>query len=199
MPLGCCSKRVGWYRGMSSSPAASRETKFSISSLLREKAGEYWTSQRVVKNLRWAELADEPPFAFSNRGRTPAQKEGLRYEKQLKKWLEHSFRGEILYQPWINFEDDNGEGWASPDFVLTPHGRESHRLLVDAKLTATWRAEAQLRGLYLPLLQALMKSAKFTTLQVAKNLAGLRTEVLSIDDVMALPPDQVLYTWHWMP
>jgi hypothetical protein len=145
------------------------------------------------------EVQSDGPFASSSRGKTRAQKEGLRYEKRVLKLLEKKFKGEILYQPWLNFADANGEGWARPDFLLTPVGRERHRIILDAKLTATTRAEAQVRGLYLPLFRALLRDSEFTTLQVALNPAGMRTKVLTLEDVLSLPPDPVLYFWHWIP
>lgn len=104
----------------------------------------------------------------------------------------------MLYQPWIEYEADSGHGWARPDFVLTPNGRERHRVVVDAKRTATWRAEGQLRELYLPLLRVLYPDSEFTLIQVAKYSGGMRTGTLTLRDVLALPPSNEVNFWHWM-
>jgi hypothetical protein len=128
-----------------------------------------------------------------------ARADGLRYEQKVRDYLLKHISGTVLYQPWLHFEDDNGPGWACPDFLLIPAGREEHKIILDAKRTATWRAEEQLLGLYLPLLSALEPGTKFTTVQVAKNTAGRRTELLGLEAVLALPPSDTVFLWHWRP
>jgi hypothetical protein len=124
----------------------------------------------------------------------------LRYERKVKRHLDSEAQGrfDFLYQPWIYFEDSNGTGFCRPDFILTPAGRERHRIVVDAKRTATWRAEVQLRGLYLPVLRVLFPDSEFTLVQVAKFTGGLRTAILTLPDVLALPPSSEINFWHWM-
>lgn len=149
--------------------------------------------------LKWAEVTVEGPWSSSGTPRgSGARARGYRYERKVNRYLQSKFPGTVLYQHWIQFEDSNGPGWACPDFVCVPTGREKHRLILDAKLSATWRAEDQLCGLYLPLLRVIEPDVKWSVIQVAKNAMGLRTPILSIEDVLALPPGETVHFWHWL-
>src|SRR3990172_8477587 len=169
----------------------------SSKELLRSTTAEWLRPSRTAKGVLYSELVDSGPFG-DPKGRTRAQKDGLRYERLVHRELSRIFLRELLYQPCLYFEDSNGSGFARPDFILIPPGRERHRILIDAKRTATWRAEDQLAGLYLPILKNLWADSEFTLVQVAKFSGGLSTVILSLPDVLALPPSDTVHFWHWM-
>lgn len=51
--------------------------------------------------------------------------------------------------PWLEFEDSNGYGWAQPDFVC--QRSDGLLIVVEIKLTETLDLRQELEDLYLPL------------------------------------------------
>lgn len=102
---------------------------------------------RHVKGLKWAELRDYGPFPGkqSNRNAKACVKKGKSYERTvLREVTRLDLGGEICFQQWIMFADENGLGWAQPDlYVLLPN----LVLLMECKLTQTPDAAEQLSRL----------------------------------------------------
>lgn len=95
----------------------------------------------------------------------------MAYERKLGKKLDRLLKtgklsGQLFYDHWFHFEDDNGEGWAQPDyFILSPH----RVICFEAKLSQTPEAWRQLNDLYQPLLEFAFKRPVIAV-QVCKNL-----------------------------
>ena len=100
--------------------------------------------------------------------------------------------GEPHASQWIYFEDDNGPGFAPPDFFLVTPGEV---LLAEVKLSQTAWAESQMARLYQPLLWKLF-ARPITMLAVFRNLyyspAG---EVDAPIAALGRPPGP--WTWHF--
>ena len=141
---------------------------------------------RVVERLKWAEYAKDP-WGKRRRGRG-AKAAGLRYQARVgeelaRRGLDHAAG------PWIHFEDRNGRGYAQPDFIVF----ESERWMVlEAKLTQTPAAFAQLFHLYIPLLSLLHPEREFCGIQVCRNL---RNRDGVVDDLTRATNGK---TWHWL-
>jgi hypothetical protein len=98
---------------------------------------------RQVERLLWAEGVKDSPWPKAKLSGLPAL--GKRYENRVAKALPGAVHG-----PWFKYYDANGLGYCSPDFVLScPEGI----LVLECKLTWTEEALAQLRGLYIPVLE----------------------------------------------
>lgn len=142
---------------------------------------------RRISELKWARYASCP---WHGRRRLRGKKAaGLRYEKLLGEELArrglHFVRG-----PWIEFFDSNGRGFAQPDFVVFGEGDDW--LVLEAKLSQTQAAFAQLFDLYVPLLAHLHPEQEFVPLQVCKYL---REPGPIIEDLSAAKPGAI---WHWL-
>ena len=114
--------------------------------------------------------------------------EGLRYQARVgeelaRRGLDHAAG------PWLRFEDRNGVGYAQPDFVVIT---ENEWLVLEAKLTQTSAAFAQLFRLYIPLLSCLHPDSEFAGIQVCRNL---RTRDGVVDDLRFARNGA---TWHWL-
>ncbi|HXJ94233.1 MAG TPA: hypothetical protein VMT20_15400 [Terriglobia bacterium] len=127
---------------------------------------------RVVRDLRWAQLADCP---FAPQKHSGARLAGLRFEKAVWK------KTGGLHNPWIEFEDANGSGFACPDIVLP-----ERKLIVECKLTYTPVADMQLAGLYLPLAKAVWGEGDWRLVVACKRWAGAPKRLLA--GFQALPP-----------
>lgn len=118
---------------------------------------------------------DSPwPDAPTPRG---AKGRGLGYEKAVGKALARKLNGRPGYRlvpgPWFSFVDQNGPGNCQMDFLLfTPEGI----VVVEVKLTDTFRATEQLRWLYFPILEKISPKP-ISGLVVCKNLRGSSGEV----------------------
>lgn len=152
---------------------------------------------RHVKGLKWAELRDHGPFPGKQRNRNAKAcvKKGKSYERTVLREVRRlDLKGEICFQQWIMFADENGLGWAQPDlYVLLP----DLVLLMECKLSQTRDAEEQLTHLYLPLLreiyqQPVLKLEVFKHLRVTPNRL-----VDGPEDFLSFPRPEV-HTWHYI-
>lgn len=154
---------------------------------------------RVIKGPLWARQVEPPGFAKAKLKGSAAK--GKTYErkvwKYVNKWIEQEGRTELapIYQPWIQFEDANGWGLASPDIVLVAPDRV---VVLEAKLSQTAAAEHQLVKTYFPLLSLLFAKPVFG-IQVCKNMYehpkhSVRNLVGHLDGDL----DEILpvMTWH---
>lgn len=100
-----------------------------------------------------------------------------------------------IYQPWIQFEDRNGYGLASPDILLVCSDRV---VVLEAKLSQTVVAEHQLIKTYFPLVRHLFDRPTFG-IQVCKNLfEHPKDSVRNLREHLELPIEDLLplATWH---
>ena len=106
--------------------------------------------KRHIEGLLWAKALRERPACIPVGRPRGAKAAGVRFESALASGpLVAAQRG-----VWIEFADANGHGYAQADFVTEgPFGP----VVLEAKLTWTPAAYAQLRGLYLPLLRAIYR------------------------------------------
>lgn len=105
-------------------------------------------SHRVVKGLKWARFSAEGPGWPKARPRG-AKAAGLRYERELVKQFKGAQAGK-----WIEFEDQNGRGFAQPDLFFILRGEV---VCLEAKLR--WVPEGHSQGelLYKPLLEEIFR------------------------------------------
>lgn len=161
---------------------------------------------RRVKNLQWAELREYSPF---NRGgkkrkvKNSSFQRGLAYERVVGRHLKSEIQaghlgGTLVLSQWILFLDKNGYGWAQIDaFILPPpDSQDVPILLIEAKLTQTDSATAQLISLYLPLLRKIY-NRPVVCLQVCKNLRHLPNKFVESPREVLENPGPGVFTWHF--
>jgi hypothetical protein len=98
---------------------------------------------RHVQDLIWAERAEASPWPRTRSSGAKAL--GLQYERKVAKRL---LRAE--HNPWFRFQDRNGLGYCSPDFLWKT---DRFRIVMECKLQDALEAWEQLEGLYLPVLR----------------------------------------------
>ncbi len=160
---------------------------------------------RKVRGLLWAELRDQGPFHGTPKPRASYLKKGLAYEKRVGKVLQRMIRdgeleGDLHLQQWLLFADSSGVQWARPDaYLRPPQVAGSHTtkplLLIEAKLTQTDSATAQLLGLYLPLLRQIY-NVPILCLQVCKNLRYVPRKFIEHPLELLNNPGPGVYTWQ---
>ena len=145
---------------------------------------------RVIVGLKWARRAPGRPPEIPKgrpRGRKAA---GIRYEKDLQHALPMTVCGQ-----WWEFEDVNGHGWCQTD-LIGAFGPEGPLVVLEAKLTWTMEAWAQLEGLYIPVVSK-AEGRDCLGIQVCKNLKpGVRN--IWTDLGAALGAEGPRPVWHWM-
>ena len=140
-------------------------------------------------SLEFARYAKNPFGERKRKGRG-ARAAGLRYEMNVSDELAR--RGlDFARGPWIQFKDNNGIGFAQPDFIV--YSGEDLWIVLEAKLSQTPSAFEQLFKLYLPLLSRLHSGVTLIPAQVCRNLR--RRDAAIVDDF-----GKVKYgsTWHWL-
>lgn len=158
---------------------------------------------RRIKSLLWAELRPEGPFPKS-RPRKSGFKAGIAYEKKVGRYLKSQLakgklQGELVSFQWILFSDQNGRGWAQTDFFLLPRADAPPTtpiLLIEAKLTQTESAIAQLISLYLPLLRKIYNKP-IVCLQVCKRLRYIPPKFVESPQEVLQHPGPGMFTWHY--
>lgn len=96
---------------------------------------------RRVEGLRWVQPRANPWPRVRLRGSRAA---GIRFQKTVGRAIPTAKRDQ-----WFEFLDVHGLGYCSPDLFLLGH---TYTWVLECKLTATDEADAQLGGLYLPIL-----------------------------------------------
>jgi len=140
---------------------------------------------RQVVGLVWAEWAASPWPASRPRG---AKGAGLRYERRVAK----ATKGD--HGRWLRFCDANGTGYCSPDILLW---KPPALIVLECKLTWTPEAEAQLTGLYCPILAHLYPEIPIRGVVVVRALTpDAPRPVHTLSEALADgPAPKVL---HWL-
>ena len=102
---------------------------------------------RVIRGLHWVERCEAPWQSPKNR--RGAKAKGLAYERRVGRALAKTFP-KLEHNPWFAFEDSQGRGHCSPDFLLELDGRP---LVLEVKLGDVSAGLAKLRYLYGPILR----------------------------------------------
>lgn len=147
---------------------------------------------RIVRGLKWAELAQQGPPGLGVKRPRGAKREGLRYEAAIAS----AFGPLAKHGQWIKFEDQNGLGWAQPD-ILFPHLGELY--ILEAKYTWVPEAHTQIELLYKPLLECIFSRRAFGIVicKVLTIVAKRHEIVNTIDRAMAVAPASVPVL-HWI-
>ena len=114
---------------------------------------------------------------------------GLRYEAALARALPSA-----LHNPWYEYLDANGPGWASPDILTKYRG---HVVVLECKLTDIAAAEAQLQELYFPIVE-LVYGLPAKGIVVVRSLVTRPDPsrvVTSLAAALAAPGVPI---WHWL-
>ncbi len=148
---------------------------------------------RLIERLDHVEFAKKAPFPKARaRG---SKGKGIAYEKQVLKPLQKFFGPDtkVRHNEWLAFEDDNGPGFALPDyFVLEP----GLLWIFEVKYTHTLNAALQLQGLYGPLLTRLFPGRIVVKVEVCRNVtAGHPPVIYKLEEVF--DREAALHVWHW--
>lgn len=157
---------------------------------------------RTIDGLKWAYWSKKSPH-HTSRKLTGAAAKGQTYERKFRKELNSildadEWQGHFLHtEKWIRFEDDNGLGWAQPDFtIVVPEAI----LILDTKLTHTPSTYQQIGELYSPLLSHMIDDRPQVWVEVCHNLGSVNGEspnfIESLSDVFE--SDRDLYIMHWL-
>lgn len=133
--------------------------------------------------------------------------QGKAYERRLGRHLKRLTEtkssvlsgGTILDGPWIKFTDENGFGWAQPDFII-----DCAPLLwiIEAKLSHTPDAEEQLTKLYSPLCHEIWPDHGQILVEACHNLGigrdgRLPPKVKTLTNILETAP-RTVYLWHYL-
>lgn len=125
------------------------------SSLGDERAVRPPRNFRSAEGVRAAWLSATGPFARTPKGRTPAQRYGLRYEAKVHEHLSLLFPGHYIPSQWFQYIDDRGaRRWCQTDGLLS-----LGTLVVIFEVKARFSADGwwQLRRLYSSVVVAALK------------------------------------------
>lgn len=146
--------------------------------------------RRISAVLRTAQPCERPDCIPFGRPRG-VKRLGIAYERAIARVLPHARKGQ-----WFYFEDFYGPGYCQTDFLLfTP----TAIYVLEAKLTDTPAAQAQLRELYLPVVARAYNTPAFGIV-VVKNLLpetarGAICDSLGVAQIMC---KNTIPTLHWL-
>ena len=106
----------------------------------------------------------------------------------------NELRGKLHVGKWFSYEDENGIGHCQPDqFIELP----DMIVLFECKLSQTWRAEDQMKELYLPVLKH-HYDRPVVMIQVFKIMKKLPSQKWIIEHPAELVdfPRPGVFTWH---
>lgn len=125
----------------------------------------------VCGPLSLAERRD-PLFAPSRASKlNPAAAFGIRYENKVHRALvvlAKSLGAKVEKTPWFHFKDQIGSAACSPDAILWLD--PSMALVIEVKYTWTPLASIKLAGLYVPIVNAVLKPAIVRSMVICKTL-----------------------------
>jgi hypothetical protein len=146
---------------------------------------------RKIVGLRWARRAQCPWPTTRSRG---AKAQGLRYERAIGALLPAGAE----HNPWFEFEDANGRGFCSPDFLLAQGVGDSLAIL-ECKYTWVPEAHTQMELLYKPVLQAVFKQPVLAV-AICRNLVpampGNLVICSSLDQALRVAHAGQSPVWH---
>lgn len=147
---------------------------------------------RHVAGLLWAQHTSEGPFGPQRR-KKGAKGAGLGYERKVAKALPQA-----IFNPWFEYMDANGKGFAQPDFLLPLKG--GLLAILECKLTATPVGKEQLALLYMPLAQFLWPKRQILGVMVTKNLTwASRGPAISLEEALQQSlRSTTIPTLHWL-
>ena len=94
---------------------------------------------------------------------------------------------------WISYIDKEGKGFAQTDFYIV---EPTFILLFEMKLTYTESAFAQMKELYVPLLEKIYQ-VPVVTMQVCKILYKVPRYTSTPEEQLASPVFNANITWHY--
>lgn len=147
---------------------------------MSERPGSFWGVRagvapcapprnfRPAEGVRAAWPSEGGPFSRTPtlRGRSVAQKAGIRYERKVLKELGERFGPQFLPAQWMRFEDETGERWCQPDGILL---REEGATIFEVKYTFISDAHYQLRQLYAPVVQRAYRPKRTNLIVICRN------------------------------
>jgi predicted AAA+ superfamily ATPase len=103
---------------------------------------------------------------FINKGHTPAQKLGLRYENKVVKQLIKEFGPAMVeHNPWYNYQDETGFHACCPDILIH---KPNLIFIIEVKYTMTPEAVRKLYEVYRPVIY-LATNIKTRPIIIIKN------------------------------
>lgn len=123
---------------------------------------------RPAVGVRAAWPCESGPFArpLTLRGKTVAQKAGLRYEKKVLNELSERFGSAFHPSPWLRFTDETGTRYCQPDGLLI---QERGTFIFEVKYSFVSDAWFQLRRLYGPVVERAYRPAKIFYVVICRN------------------------------
>lgn len=146
--------------------------------------------RRISTVLHYARTCARPPCIPITRPRG-AKGAGLRFERAIARALPGATRGQ-----WFEFEDFYGHGYCQTDF-LWDTGKSI--IVVESKLTDTPAAPAQLRELYIPVVERAFGKRTYGLI-IVKNLMAETDKRLVCDSVAIAVTrlDACIPIVHWL-
>lgn len=132
---------------------------------------------------------------------TPAQAQGIRYERKVGVALTALAKGigaKLEHNPWFRYTDATGTRSCSPDYLLV---LDDLALVVEVKNTWVPTAEPKLRNLYIPVVSHVLRPIQCGAVIICKNLvADAPAPTLALADAFRLSTP--VYHWssgplHW--
>jgi hypothetical protein len=149
---------------------------------------------RVINNLSMA--SRRSPLWVNPKGNSTAAKNGLRYErkvgKELARFVQQSKFLSLEHNPWFYFEDEEGPGACSPDFLVWAPSQQ-FVYAVEVKLTWTEQATTKYLNLYLPVLTVAL-GVKVFPIFICRNLTSTSPKPLH---TLSSALDGELRPLHW--
>lgn len=116
---------------------------------------------------------------------------GLRFERAFAKAVPKAIHGQ-----WFQYIDESGPNWCQPDFLLI----SKHKVIViEVKLTDFTGACAQIKQLYIPVLQAAYPDHQISGLVVLRHLSRVADSTpVHTTLIDALVSSESLPLIHWL-
>lgn len=137
---------------------------------------------RSAEGVRHAWLSGGGPFGRtpSLRGKSAAQKAGIRYERKVQKELAHELGEAFQSSVWFKYDDASGPHWCQVDGLWQRGGKEV--VIFEIKSRFTSDGWFQLRRLYEPVVRKALYPSALRHVLICR----------SFDPVAAFPEDFIL-------
>lgn len=134
-----------------------------------------------------------PPAWAKNSRKRGAFAKGRAYEKKVLRDVKKEFGEAALLNPWIEFVDAGGYGWARPDALVE---LREHVLVIEVKLSHCLDGVEQLTRLYAPLAQFLYPGKNIRCIEACKYIGGVATPLFGSWLGALASPDPVAVLHH---